>query len=433
MKRDTIVKSTGKIIAVFIMITAAGITGCSSLHSDKSETSFGSKSDTVSEQSITGETDSLLAEDENSQSESSDSDELSSLADADGGENHAAEGNRQEEDHSAAGENILSQEERSSLLAQMTILQDPSIYTYQDMQEDTEILLRLYQGLVTCDSIGTTADGRELLHFTAGNPEAEKQIFINGAIHAREYLTFQLVMKQLCVYLQHVQQQDSWGNLSYTDMWNQVCIHVVPLVNPDGVQISQFGLSGIQTQTVLDTIYSIAANDGVEITSYYLDHWKANGEGVDLNRNFDAYWEAYAGTGYPSSDHYKGTYPGSAAEAEALIRLTEENQFLYTISYHTQGRVIYWNFENIDPVYDTALQWVNRIADQTGYTPINDFSVVDPAGYSDWAIYRHQIPSVVIEVASGDSPYLSDQFQQIWNENLNIWEITIEEAMGGSL
>ncbi|MDO4616971.1 MAG: M14 family zinc carboxypeptidase [Lachnospiraceae bacterium] len=323
----------------------------------------------------------------------------------------------------------LSEEEKENLRSQLLIMQDYDRYTYANMLTDTAVLLQLYPDLFTQDSIGVTADGRELVHYVVGNPAASKQIFINGAIHAREYLTFQLVMKQMCVYLQHVDQGDVWGSLTYRDMWDQVAIHVVPLVNPDGVQISQFGLDGIQNESIRDGIYQLAANDGTDVTAYYLDHWKANAVGVDLNRNFDAYWEYYAGTGYPSSDHYKGDYPGSEPEAAALIRLTESNQFLYTISYHTQGQVIYWNFENIDPVYDLSAQWVSRIAAQTGYSPINDFSTVDPAGYSDWAIYRHQIPSVVIEVASGDSPYLASQFQQIWQENLNIWELTVEEAM----
>lgn len=360
---------------------------------------------------------------ENERTEPENAEEASDKAAS--GENHKADTDNSSNEQPAP----LSEEEKEVLRSQLIILQDPSLYSYQDMLTDTEVLLEIYPDLVAKDSIGTTADGRELVHYIVGNPAAEKQIFINGAIHAREYLTFQLVMKQMCEYLRHVDQDADWGGRSYRILWDQVAIHVVPLVNPDGVQISQFGLEGLQNQSLRDGIYNLAANDGSSVTTYYLDHWKANASGVDLNRNFDAYWEYYQGTGYPSSDHYKGEYPGSEPEAAALIRLTEENNFLYTISYHTQGQVIYWNFENIDPVYDVSLQWVNRLTAQTGYSPVNDFSTVDPAGYSDWAIYRHQIPSVVIEVASGESPYLSDQFQQVWYENLNIWEITAEEAL----
>lgn len=334
-----------------------------------------------------------------------------------------------EEEARKAEEEASQQVDRPALLSQLVILQDPSMYSYDQMLSDTEILKQLYPDLFTVDSIGTTADGRELVHYVVGNPNAENQIFINAAIHAREYLTFQLVMKQMTVYLQHVYDQDAWGDAAYQDMWQNVAIHVVPDINPDGVQISQFGLAGLQTDSIREGIYDIASMDGCEVTSSYLDHWKANAQGIDLNRNFDAYWEYYQDSGHPSSDHYKGTSPGSAPEAAALIQLTEANNFEYTISYHTQGHVIYWCFENMEPIYDDSSQWVSQIQAQTGYSPINDFSTVDPAGYSDWAIYRKQIPSVVIEVAVGESPYLADQFQQVWLENLNIWEMTVMRAM----
>lgn len=333
------------------------------------------------------------------------------------------------EDQNAKEKEEPVQVDKEALAAQLVILQNPSMYTYDNMLSDTEILSQMYPDLFTKDSIGITPDGREMVHYVVGNPQAEKQIFINGAIHAREYLTFQLVMKQMVVYMQHIDQGDTWGNLAYKDMWNQVAIHVVPVINPDGVQISQFGLDGINSESLRQEILTIASMDGAEPSTSYFDHWKANAEGVDLNRNFDAYWESYEGTGNPSSDHYKGFFPGSAPEAAALISLTLNNNFLYTISYHTQGHVIYWNFENIDPIYDISRNWVNLLSAQTGYYTEDNFSTVDPAGYSDWAIYRCQIPSVVIEVCVGESPYLSDQFEQVWAENQNIWELTVQQAM----
>ena len=308
----------------------------------------------------------------------------------------------------------------------LLILQDPAMYTYENMIQDTEVLLSLYPDLAAKDVIGTTADGREILHFVVGNPAAEKQIFVNGAIHAREYMTAQLVMKQMAVYLQHVRNGDSYGEYSYPDLWQSCAVHVVPMVNPDGVAISQFGLGGIRNEEIVSGIQEIAAMDGADLTSEYLDKWKANATGVDLNRNFDAWWEAYADpVGHPSSDHYKGEYPGSEPESAALIVLTEENHFSYTISYHNQGRIIYWCFDNMDAIVDRALNWASQLSAATGYSLVNDYSIVDPAGYSDWGIYRCQIPSVTIETASGVSPYLSEQFPQVWEENRNIWEITI--------
>ena len=311
-----------------------------------------------------------------------------------------------------------------------TCLLDTAMYTYENMVQDSAILLSLYPDLVTEDTLAVTADGREILHFVVGNPNAEKQIFVNGAIHAREYMTTQLVMKQMAVYLQHVREGDFYGETSYQDMWQSCAIHVVPMVNPDGVAISQYGLNGIRNESIRNGIYDIAAMDGAELTTEYLNRWKANALGVDLNRNFDAWWEAYADpAGHPSSDHYKGLSPGSEIESAALIALTENNHFSYTISYHNQGRIIYWIFDNIDAIYNRSLNWATQLSAATGYSLVNDYSIVDPAGYSDWGIYRCQIPSVTIEVASGYSPYLSEQFPQVWEENKNVWQITVMCAM----
>ena len=303
--------------------------------------------------------------------------------------------------------------------------QDPYMYTYEDLTNDVQALGVLYQDYMTWDSIGKTPDGRELYHLVIGSPSAGKEIFINAGIHAREYINVQLVMKQTIGYLQHIAAGDSYGSVPYRTFWEQVKVHVVPSINPDGIAISQFGLAGIRTESVLQGVYAIAAMDGTELTEYYLNRWKANALGTDLNRNFAALWEQYQGVGHPSSDHYKGEYPGSAPEAAALINLTETCNFAKTISYHSQGNIIYWYFPGIEPVYNEALSWVTNISSLTGYGIVSDYTTVDPAGYSDWCIYAHSIPSLCIETASGECPYIADQFQTIWIQNLYVWEETL--------
>lgn len=325
---------------------------------------------------------------------------------------------------------ITEEPETSADISSLIVWSDPWEYSYSDMVYDSQLITEVFPGLVTVDSLATTADGREILHFVAGNPDAEKKVFINAGTHAREYITCQLVMKQLVEYLRSVAAHESYHGVSYDDMWDQVAVHVVPMINPDGVSISQFGLEGIQNEDILQTVYDIAAMDGVEITGYYLDRWKANALGTDINRNYDAYWEEYNDpAGHPSSDHYKGEYPGSSIEAAAMIKLTEESGFLRTISYHAQGGLIYWNFANIDAIYDEAYAFASQLSAVTGYPLDSNFEIIDPAGYSDWGIYRCQIPSVTIEVGYGTCPYLNEQFQTIWQENIVVFETTVLSVM----
>ena len=312
----------------------------------------------------------------------------------------------------------------------LIVLQDEGMYTCDECAFDVHVLASAYADLMMLDSLGTTADGRELYHMVIGSPDADLQVFINAGTHAREYITSQLVMKQAALYLQHIREDAVYGDYPYREMWNRCAVHVVPMVNPDGISISQFGLAGIQNEDILNGIYNIAAMDGAELTAAYLDRWKANAAGTDINRNFDAYWEWYSsGPSHPSSDHYKGEYPGSSPEAAALITLTNNSHFSRTISYHSQGRLIYWNFENVDAIYDTAVTFASEISAATGYPLESNYSTVDPAGYSDWGIYRCQIPSLTVEVGSGTCPYIQDQFGQIWAENINVWEITVLSAL----
>lgn len=130
-------------------------------------------------------------------------------------------------------------------------------YTYENMQDDIEKLQEKYGAYIQISSLGQSADGRELYDLVIGDTNAEKKIFINAGIHAREYITCQLVMKQAEAFLEHIANNDDYEQLSdlqnvdekscnevpYKEMWENCQIHVMPMVNPDGVAISQKGLS----------------------------------------------------------------------------------------------------------------------------------------------------------------------------------------------
>ena len=75
-----------------------------------------------------------------------------------------------------------------------------TLYSYQKMENDLQLLAGYYPQYMTLDTAGVTADGRNLYVIYFGNQNASRQIFICAATHAREYMTAQLVMKQLEYY-----------------------------------------------------------------------------------------------------------------------------------------------------------------------------------------------------------------------------------------
>lgn len=310
----------------------------------------------------------------------------------------------------------------------LLILTDPQMYTYTDMEQDLQVLAWLYPELISVDSLGQTLDKREIYHMVIGNNDAETKIFINGGIHGREYMTCQLVMKQTATFLKHLSAGDSYNDQSYESLMENTAIHVVPMINPDGVSISQFGFEGIQNENVKERVRGVASLDGEEAEGYYLTRWKANANGVDINRNFDALWESYEGAGHPSCDHYKGESIGCEPESAVLISLTEQEMFDRSISYHTQGSVIYWYFGQEGELYDETLDFASCISDLTGYPTDANYEYLDPAGYKDWGIDKLGIPGLTVEIGTETSPVPASQFAGIWERNQYVWEETILNA-----
>lgn len=322
-------------------------------------------------------------------------------------------------------ENLI-EEQTEFAIEEFAVYQDLEMYTYENLQADIDLLQKTYSDLLMVDSLGTTADGRELYHFVIGNPKAEKKLFFNANIHGREYMTGQLLMKQVVTYLQHVKMQDVYEGSAYTDLWDSCAVHVVPMINPDGVTISQFGLDGLQSEVVRKHVESIAIREhGVEEFSYYR-RWKSNANGVDLNRNFDALWETYDdGVGLPSADFYKGTSIGCEVESAALIALTEKEMFDAAICYHTKGSVIYWYFGQEGQLYEETKELADLVSKTTGYPTYANYENLDPAGYKDWCIHKLDMPGLTVEIGRDDSPVPPEQFDRVWEENQYVWEEVI--------
>lgn len=309
-----------------------------------------------------------------------------------------------------------------------------SLYTYGEFQRDMAALQKNAGAALRVDEIGQTVDGNKLYDFRVGNPAAERHLLVFGGIHAREYITAQLVMRQLVQLLSDQSTNGSYENIAVRELLSNTEIHFIPMANPDGISISQLGLEGLRTEAVRETVRQIASKDGKALTESYLRQWKSNANGVDLNRNFDALWESYNDhLGHASADHYKGTAPECELESKALADLTRQFQFDATLSYHTQGEVIYWNFGQEGELKDMSLLLANRVSELTGYRLDGNFQALDTAGYKDWAISKMGIPSLTIEAGHGGNPVDPAQMDAIWRENRNVVPMTLKLLKEGQL
>ena len=306
----------------------------------------------------------------------------------------------------------------------LIIYTTPDKYTNEDFLNDISVLKSNYDKYINLSVIGHTVDGRGIYDVTVGKPNTDNQILILGEMHAREYITSQTVMRLLCKTIDGIRGYDGqYHGIPVKKLLDNVCIHFIPISNPDGMAISQFGIDGINNAGIRKNITNMNNPEGYE-------KWKANANGVDLNRNFDAGWTEFVGADKPSSERYKGAYPGCEAESAALIELTKKYHIKRSISYHTCGALIYWYYKQEGIVLEESRKFAQRIADETGYPLDTDYTAVDAAGFKDWAVYKMGIPSITIEtgVEAGGSvtnPVPIDRFGNIWQCNKDVVYATV--------
>ena len=105
-------------------------------------------------------------------------------------------------------------------------------------------------------------------------------------------------------------------------------------------------------------------------------------------------------------------------ETRALADYTEEIDPALVLAYHSQGRVIYWQF--MDIFVPGARELGERFARLSGYTLEDTPYESAFAGYKDWFIQNFRRPGYTIEVGSGTNPLPLSQFDEIYRDNLPI-------------
>lgn len=298
-------------------------------------------------------------------------------------------------------------------------------YTYQEMKEDMALLEARYSDIMSYRSYGTSADGRDLMVVTLGNPDAGKQVIITAGMHAREYVNSYVVMRQLEYYLQNYDIATYRGR-SMRELFNEVCFVIVPMTNPDGITLAEEGLAAIRSQTLQATIRDICRSLGITsdagIDKYLNNYWKSNARGADLNRNFDALWAEHAdGVGKPWVKDYKGSSAMSEVESAYLAALTESlSNPVASVCVHSQGEIIYWRCfqEGVLEVQNRRL--AELAAEITGYSIIDE-NQTEPS-YSNWTILEHDIPTITVETGIHGYPQDHDtMWEEIYLDIRDLW------------
>ena len=266
--------------------------------------------------------------------------------------------------------------------------------------------------------VGKSVSGRSIEAIRIG--AGALRVGINASHHANEWITTPLSLLFLERYAKAFSDNGSIGGVSARSLYESATLTLVPLVNPDGVDL----VTGAFSEG--DSFYESARGLSAFYPSIpFPNGWKANISGVDLNLGYPAGWENAraikfaAGFTRPGPRDFVGSRPLEAPEDRAMYDLTERERFDRAIAYHTQGGEIYWEYRGYAPNGSSAL--AQRFSEASGYSVANVPFNSSFAGYKDWVIDALQANAFTVEAGRGENPLPIERLPDLYEENEGIF------------
>jgi carboxypeptidase T len=304
-----------------------------------------------------------------------------------------------------------SQTATTSSVSSGTIAGYPCYHTVEGTYQQAAQLAEDHPELAQWFSIGSSwqhtqgGGGYPLMVLRLGRREtvaepADKRpvLFIQSAMHAREYVTAELNLQFARQLLQNYQQQaDANWLLNFTE------VHLLFQMNPDGRKYAEQG-----------QLWRKNAN---------LTHCPQDEPGVDLNRNFSYSWNisSNGSSGEECSTVYRGPQAGSEPETQAVESYIRQ---LYAdrrgssfqdpapadtmglhLDLHSAGELVLWPWGHTnDPAPNASqlrtlgrkLAWFNN------YFPSQSIGLYPTDGTSDSVSYGERgVAAITLELGTG--------------------------------
>lgn len=296
--------------------------------------------------------------------------------------------------------------EKNELRIRIVVKEEPwlvndkdKVYDYNDMTADLRRLVYKYPGKAGLSSLGKSYDGRDIWCLRIGSAYAGKRLVIDAAIHGREWKNTQVLMRQAEEILREYNE--------HKDRFRNVCLYLIPMDNPDGVTISQYGYQGIRNKKLQKKVKKIG----------HFRKWKNNARGVNLNNNFPAGFSVKKKK-KPDYAAYPGKKAGSEKEAKALMKFIQKIRPNTVLNLHSTGSVLYWDFAVDEALHNRQYQLAKKINSYNRYRMMpRNGSTEERGGFADWLVYEKKIPSVTIETGSVMCPLPHSQYSSIYKKN----------------
>ncbi len=306
------------------------------------------------------------------------------------------------------------------------IVNTSDTYYLDDIYKDIDKLCDRYKKILSKIIIGKSVEGRdivalrlcngkdEILRFAGDDKAFKPAVLFVGGVHAREDFSVMLCMKMIEYYCYYYNEGKIFDGFNVKKIIDKVDMYFVPVVNPDGLNIVHNGIVASKNYKKLKDM-KIWGEDHT--------YWKANANGVDLNKNFDdGNWEirtCVPGTDVPCSDRFKGFSPNSEPETIALVNFCNENNFTLIVTYHCSGNCTFWADSGTHDMFNGLDEKImDEINKKYIYrkTKISADPKIYGCGFENWFRARMKRPAFCIELSpfqEGGRQYPDSMFEEL--------------------
>jgi hypothetical protein len=238
---------------------------------------------------------------------------------------------------------------------------------------------------------GRAVEGVEITE----NPGAAdgKPVFLQlGVHHAREWPSAEMAMEWAFELVNTFKA----GNERTVGLLRRARVIVVPVVNPDGFNLSRETIADAG-QALVDPGFAYKRKncritDGAVPAAGECGLTANRDKGTDPNRNYGGFWGGPGASRSPGSDTYRGAGPFSEPETQNIRALVSTRQVTTLITNHTYSDLVLRppGFANGPVAPDEALlkSLGDSMAAENGYTSQKGYELYDTTGSTeDWSYF----------------------------------------------
>ena len=272
--------------------------------------------------------------------------------------------------------------------------EDQLYHSYTELTTELNALAKDNSDIMKLGSIGKTVENRDIMgvEITAdfANAAQKPAFLVMGGHHAREHLSVEMPLK----FIKYLIDGYRTGNPRVKSFVENRDIHIIPAVNPDGLEFD-----------VSTSSYKMWRKNRVK---------NSNGTfGVDLNRNYGFQWGTGGSSSSPSSDTYMGPKAFSEPETQAIKNYVESHENItILLSFHSFSKLILFpwghKYADIENGNDLLVhqKMAQKMSEWNGYTPQQSSDLYIASGdTTDWSYGVHKIISFTFELDPDDSGF----------------------------